>query len=683
MDCFRCLFVTVQKPLFHEVLNSYVFSCIGGICMNKEKAIRQNPKLRLGSKTFRSIFKSILMLLPVSIIIIVAAEVASLHMMDRLAEDFESRTVSRVLNQVDQDFQQAYMVTTKLKSDETILSYVRKSERNYYSEWEVFDRLRAIISGYNNIEELYLYFPGYEYVISSSNGGKESKNFQADKYACSYDEWLEALNSGIMGHFQTIKGADGEQKNIISTQLSNTGSLNTARAVVVLSNDYLEDLLKGLSLRGGEEAFVFSDNGLVIGTLSGQGDELALELQNCQENNISEIQIGEKGYKLSFSRSAKTGLTLVYATLKGVSYSATAFAKGFGITLSVLGAALLVILSFLVAKRNYLPIQYLLNTVKASDQELEQSGVMDELGDLEIYVKKTIRTRQEMNEKIRQYEANMKELHLGQLLFQGSLPETEELKQELGFGGGFYAVLLCVFEETEVDSEALETVVQEAVVQEADKREILMEYIQECFPELKQFYVLEGKDGFFCVLNGDSETGESFRQLLSGERDRMKEILAEEEKIFCNCYLSESGQSLEAVHKGYEEVRLKFVNKEIQDKTEENEICSIDRIMEIIRKNLSDENLSVNGIAEQVGVTPSHLSRYFKHQMGAGVLEYIHQSRVELAKDMLKNSPEVKIRDVAVRSGFCNITTFIRVFKKYEGMTPGQYRESLGAKTEV
>ena len=61
---------------------------LGGICMNKEKAIRQNQKLRLGSKTFRSIFKSILMLLPVSIIIIVAAEVASLHMMDRLAEDF-------------------------------------------------------------------------------------------------------------------------------------------------------------------------------------------------------------------------------------------------------------------------------------------------------------------------------------------------------------------------------------------------------------------------------------------------------------------------------------------------------------------------------------------------------------------------------------------------------------------
>lgn len=646
--------------------------------MNREKALRPEQKLRLGSKTFRSTFKSILMILPVSIVIIVAAEVASLLMMDRLTGDFESRTVSRVLNQVDQDFQQAYMVTTKLKSDETILSYVRKSERDYYSEWEVFDRLRSIISGYNNIEEIYLYFPGYEYVISSASGGKESRNFQADKYACGYDEWVEAMNNGIMGKFQTIAGADGEQKNIITTQVTNTESLNTARAVVVLSGTYLEDLLKGLSLRGGEEAFVLTDNGLIIGTLSGQGDELAIQLQNCRENNVSEIRIGEKNYKLSFTRSAKTGLTLVYATLKGVSYSAMAFAKTFGITVSVLGAVLLVILAFLVARRNYLPIQYLLNTVKDADKELKQSDVMDELGDLEVYVKKTIRNRQEMNEKIRQYEADMRELHLGSLLFQGGVAENESLKQELGFNGGFYAVLMCVFEEAEVDSEALET-----VVQEADKQEILMEYIQECFPELKRFYVLEGKDGFFCVLNGDSETGESFRQQLSGERDRMKEILAEEEKIFCNCYLSESGQNLEAVHRGYEEVRLKFINKEIQDKTEENEICSIDRIMEIIQKNLSAENLSVNGIAEQVGVTPSHLSRYFKHQMGTGVLEYIHQSRVELAKDMLKNSPEVKIRDVAVKSGFCNITTFIRVFKKYEGMTPGQYREWLEAKTEA
>ena len=315
-------------------------------------------------------------------------------------------------------------------------------------------------------------------MISSASGGKESRNFQADKYACSYDEWVEALNSGIMGKFQTIKGADGEQKNIISTQLINTESLNTARAVVVLSSDYLEDLLKGLSLRGGEEAFVFSDNGLVIGTLSGQGDELALELQNCQENNISEIQIGEKSYKLTFSRSAKTGLTLVYATLKGASYSAMSFARGLQVSpCPFWDAVLLVVLAFVVAKRNYLPIQYLLNTVKDSDKELEQSDVMDELGDLEVYVKKTIRTRQEMNEKIRQYEADMRELHLGSSLFQGGVAENESLKQELGFIGGFYAVLMCVFEETEADSEALET-----VVQEADKREVLMEYIQECFP---------------------------------------------------------------------------------------------------------------------------------------------------------------------------------------------------------
>ena len=210
--------------------------------MNRTKTGKTEQRLRMESKTFRSSFRSILTILPVSIILIVVAEVASLLMMDRLSGDFESRTVSRVLNQVDQDFQQAYMISQKLKSDETLLSYVRKSERDYYSEWEVFDRLRSIISGYNNIEEIYLYFPAYEYVISSDSGGKESRVFQADKYADSYDEWLDALNNGVMGQFQTIAGADGKQKSIITTQLTNTDSLNMARAVVVLSEAYLEDL---------------------------------------------------------------------------------------------------------------------------------------------------------------------------------------------------------------------------------------------------------------------------------------------------------------------------------------------------------------------------------------------------------------------------------------------------------
>ena len=117
--------------------------------MNRTKTGKTEQRLRMESKTFRSSFRSILTILPVSIILIVVAEVASLLMMDRLSGDFESRTVSRVLNQVDQDFQQAYMISQKLKSDETLLSYVRKSERDYYSEWEVFDRLRSIISGYN------------------------------------------------------------------------------------------------------------------------------------------------------------------------------------------------------------------------------------------------------------------------------------------------------------------------------------------------------------------------------------------------------------------------------------------------------------------------------------------------------------------------------------------------------
>lgn len=234
---------------------------------------------------------------------------------------------------------------------------------------------------------------------------------------------------------------------------------------------------------------------------------------------------------------------------------------------------------------------------------------------------------------------------------------------------------MCVFEEAE---EEVENAVIDDPSEEASRKDILTEYIKESFSGICCFYVMEGRDDFFCIINGDGVSSEQFRQNLSNQRDRMKKNLAEVEGLFCNFYLSEDYESLDDIHKGYEQVKRKYMNKEIQDKTEESENCSIERIAEIIRKNLSDANLSVNGIAEQMDVSPSHLSRYFKNKMGMGVLEYIHQCRVEMAKDMLRNSPEIRIREVANLTGFYNITTFIRVFKKIEGVTPGQYREMLG-----
>lgn len=60
-----------------------------------------------------------------------------------------------------------------------------------------------------------------------------------------------------------------------------------------------------------------------------------------------------------------------------------------------------------------------------------------------------------------------------------------------------------------------------------------------------------------------------------------------------------------------------------------------------------------------------------------GVLDYIHHRRVQEAKYLICNQKEWSVNELAERVGFSSANTFIRVFKKYEGITPGKYRESI------
>lgn len=98
-------------------------------------------------------------------------------------------------------------------------------------------------------------------------------------------------------------------------------------------------------------------------------------------------------------------------------------------------------------------------------------------------------------------------------------------------------------------------------------------------------------------------------------------------------------------------------------------------IKEFIEKNITDSNFSAAAIAHYFNITQPHLSRYFKKEFGIGILEYIHQLRVVLAKKYLEE--DIPLREVAERAGFYNDIALIRVFKKYEKTTPKNYRDKI------
>lgn len=100
-------------------------------------------------------------------------------------------------------------------------------------------------------------------------------------------------------------------------------------------------------------------------------------------------------------------------------------------------------------------------------------------------------------------------------------------------------------------------------------------------------------------------------------------------------------------------------------------------VVQYIGSHYNDENLSISGIADHFDVSLTYLSKFFKEQTGDGLLEYINRYRLDKAKQLLRES-EGNVADIARMVGFYNSNALIRVFKKYEGITPGQYKEMGG-----
>lgn len=97
-----------------------------------------------------------------------------------------------------------------------------------------------------------------------------------------------------------------------------------------------------------------------------------------------------------------------------------------------------------------------------------------------------------------------------------------------------------------------------------------------------------------------------------------------------------------------------------------------EKVVEFVQENYSDKNLSVSLIGDQFRLTPQYVSRLFREQIGRGLHDYISETRVEAAKVLLLNG--MSIDETAGRVGFTSGHAFIRVFKKYEGITPGKYK---------
>ena len=86
-----------------------------------------------------------------------------------------------------------------------------------------------------------------------------------------------------------------------------------------------------------------------------------------------------------------------------------------------------------------------------------------------------------------------------------------------------------------------------------------------------------------------------------------------------------------------------------------------------------DEDVRIDELAKQVGVSSSYLQRIFRQVQGVTIVEYLNRLRIDRAKLLLVNTSDSVI-DVAMAAGFNSRQHFCRVFASLEGCSPSQYR---------
>jgi two-component system response regulator YesN len=98
----------------------------------------------------------------------------------------------------------------------------------------------------------------------------------------------------------------------------------------------------------------------------------------------------------------------------------------------------------------------------------------------------------------------------------------------------------------------------------------------------------------------------------------------------------------------------------------------VEKAMDYLRKNFG-KAVSLEETARYTGVHPQYLSRMFSQEKGESFVDYLTRLRVSKAKELLRGGQNVK--ETAAEVGYADANYFSRLFKKWEGLSPGDYAQ--------
>ncbi|ANE48732.1 hypothetical protein SY83_04835 [Paenibacillus swuensis] len=120
---------------------------------------------------------------------------------------------------------------------------------------------------------------------------------------------------------------------------------------------------------------------------------------------------------------------------------------------------------------------------------------------------------------------------------------------------------------------------------------------------------------------------------------------------------------------------LEELTEQIRQKRETKSSNVVEHVKSIIQDNMH-MMISLNDLASRIYLTSTYICLLFKQETGETIHDYTSRVKMEKAKELL-GDPRNKLYEVSSAIGYADSSYFTKLFKKYTGVTPSEYRESI------
>lgn len=137
-------------------------------------------------------------------------------------------------------------------------------------------------------------------------------------------------------------------------------------------------------------------------------------------------------------------------------------------------------------------------------------------------------------------------------------------------------------------------------------------------------------------------------------------------------YFLSQANTLDEIHDIYQVAGTYFA-RQVYLLNQKSLSWQVDKICTYISRNIFNK-ITIPEIAQYAGLSPNYMSNLFKEQMGISIHNYIQKEKTAIACNLLMhtNNP---ISDISAYLGFKSQSNFAAIFKKWQNMTPTEYRD--------